>query len=468
MRNVWIIAARECRDAWRDGRFRWAAALLTVVLVAATWTGWAQTEDTRRLHQQAQAAERELSLDKGEMNPHAAAHYGAFVFKPVEPLAAVDPGITPFVGVTLFLEAHQQHLARHRPAADQTAAARLGELSLAGALQTLVPLLIVTLAYAALAGERERGTLRLLASLGVTRRSLVVGKLVGCLIPLAVVLIPAASFAAALMIYAEPNDADLIVRMSAFATLYLVYCGLWVAIALAVSAFARSSGSALVALLAIWFVTCLLAPPVIAAIASWRHPSPTAAEFAVAVQEAQDALPSWPDRVAQVEERFLSGALPLTPDMPSNPEIVALVDAERDESALYERLFAELNDAYTRQSRLYERLGWFMPTVAVRSLSMTLAGTDDDFHWRFLAAAATYRERFLTMLNDELVAYTEANTFDYTRGRELWERIPEFRFEPLDAWRTLGQRQGSVMSLSLWCLLAASGLAWAVARMPVG
>jgi hypothetical protein len=72
------------------------------------------------------------------------------------------------------------------------------------------------------------------------------------------------------------------------------------------------------------------------------------------------------------------------------------------------------------------------------------------------------------MLNDELVAYTEANTFDYTRGRELWERIPEFRFEPLDAWRTLGQRQGSVMSLSLWCLLAASGLAWAVARMPVG
>ena len=68
-------------------------------------------------------------VDKGDMNPHAAAHYGAFVFKPVQPLSAIDPGLDPFVGVFVFLEAHKQQLARYRPIEDAAPTRRLGLLT---------------------------------------------------------------------------------------------------------------------------------------------------------------------------------------------------------------------------------------------------------------------------------------------------------------------------------------------------
>src|SRR5690606_21119532 len=103
----------------------------------------------------------------------------------------------PYVGVAVFLEAHQQHTARHRPIADATAARRLGELSVAAGLQTLVPLLIVTLASGAIVGERERGTLAQIIGAGVSRGALGCGKFLGCALPLVAVLAPIALVVAA-------------------------------------------------------------------------------------------------------------------------------------------------------------------------------------------------------------------------------------------------------------------------------
>ena len=123
------IAVKDATEIWRDGRFRWAAGLLLLLLVAAVAGGVHNQSQIARQHADAQQAERDVWLDKGDMNPHAAAHYGAFVFKPVQPLSAIDPGLDPFVGVFVFLEAHKQQLARHRPdrGRDADAAARTAD-----------------------------------------------------------------------------------------------------------------------------------------------------------------------------------------------------------------------------------------------------------------------------------------------------------------------------------------------------
>jgi ABC-2 type transport system permease protein len=103
----------------------------------------------------------------------------------------------------------------------------------------------------------------------------------------------------------------------------------------------------------------------------------------------------------------------------------------------------------------------------VRSLSMAIAATDYEFHRRFLAAASAYRAQFLALMNTELIAYTEANTFDYTRGRELWERIPAFAFEPPDVWSSLSTERVSAAALVIWCAGALAGIGVAVRRMAV-
>ena len=184
------IAVKDATEIWRDGRFRWAAGLLLILLVAAVAGGVHNQSQIARQHADAQQAERDVWLDKGDMNPHAAAHYGAFVFKPVQPLSAIDPGLDPFVGVFVFLEAHKQQLARHRPIEDATPTRRLGQLTPASAALVLLPLLVVALTFSSFAGERDQGTLRPLLAMGISRRSLLAGKAMGAMLPLAAVIVP--------------------------------------------------------------------------------------------------------------------------------------------------------------------------------------------------------------------------------------------------------------------------------------
>ena len=454
---------------WRDGRFRWSAGLLLAILSTALFTGWAHAAATARLHQEAQETERQLSLAKGEMNPHAAAHYGAFVFKPIEPLTGLDPGIDPYVGVAVFLEAHQQQLARHRPAEDATAVRRLGELSAATALQVLVPLLIVMLTYPAFAGEREAGTLRQISSLGVGRLPLAVGKIAGALLPLAAVVVPATLVSVVAMRWSAPLgfDADAVARTAWLAATYLAYFGIWATLGLAISAAATSSNAALTILVGVWFANCFVAPPLASAVAQLREPSSSSVQFTIALDEARARLPRWDERVAAVEERFLSGELDLRKGMPSNPEVIALVEAERDETALFDSLFGELFAKFDRQAVVFANAGWFAPRLALQQLSMGLAGTDYATHRRFVEATGRYREEFVQTLNAELTAYGSADTFDYTRGRDLWQRIPDFDYEPPTLAWSLAQHVTSATALATWLAAGSLVLAGAVRRMRI-
>jgi ABC-2 type transport system permease protein len=145
--------------------------------------------------------------------------------------------------------------------------------------------------------------------------------------------------------------------------------------------------------------------------------------------------------------------------------VVALIESEAEETALYERHFARLFDTYAAQARTYERAALVSPTLAARTLSMALAGTDEAHDREFAAAAARYRSQMLTTLNQELAASGRLNTFDYVRGRELWEQIPPFDYDvPGAAW-ALAQRRWSATALAAWLIAASAAAAWSVASM---
>jgi ABC-2 type transport system permease protein len=462
------VAVKDATEIWRDGRFRWAAGLLILLIIAAVAGGVHNQSEIARQHTAAQQAERDVWLDKGDMNPHAAAHYGAFVFKPVQPLSAIDPGLDPFVGVFVFLEAHKQQLARHRPIEDATPTRRLGQLTPASAALVLLPLLVVSLTFSSFAGEREQGTLRPLLAMGISRRALLAGKALGAMLPLAAIILPAALIGAAIVWWNAPADPDAPVgaRAAALAIVYLVHTLIWIGIGLAVSARARSQGTALVILLALWFVNAFIAPPIAMAAAKWRDPSPSAIEFAASIQDEKDSWPDWDARVEGVMTRFLEGEFESTL-APANVEVTALLESEADETALYNRRFDELFQQYARQSRTFERIGALAPTLAARTLSMAFAGTDEAHDRQFAAAASAYRNAMLTTLNGELAASGRVNTFDYTRGRDLWEKVPPFDYDvPTVGW-ALSARAWSATVLGAWLIVAAIAAAWSVAAMRV-
>ena len=153
-----IIAAKDLRVLARDGRLLCAGGLVVLLMLVAVAAGWNRQVQLNSERSAGQALDYDAWLHQGQRHPHDAAEQGMHVFKPEPSLAVFDPGIGPFVGSTVWLQAHRQSEVKFRPAQDATGLQRFGELSPAWLLQVLLPLLIIIIGFNSVSDERERGT----------------------------------------------------------------------------------------------------------------------------------------------------------------------------------------------------------------------------------------------------------------------------------------------------------------------
>jgi len=227
---ILTIARKEWTERVRDGQFRWISATIAALLLLTLTTGYARWQTVRNEREAAQRRDRQQWLNQGERNPHSAAHFGVYAFKPRLPLSFVDAGMESFTGAAIWVEAHYQNPARFRPAEEGTALQRFGELTAAAALQWMVPLLLILLSFAVLTAEKEQGTLGLLLSLGVSRGNLAAGKALGVVAALGVVLVPAAAAGAVAMAWSSPQSmaVDDPWRLLPMAAAYFAYLAIFV------------------------------------------------------------------------------------------------------------------------------------------------------------------------------------------------------------------------------------------------
>ncbi|MGQ0540681.1 MAG: ABC transporter permease, partial [Blastocatellia bacterium] len=219
---IFTVVKKEFTELMRDGRFRWSALIVFALLVVSLVVGWQHSVVMNEERAAAQDISRRQWVELPAMNPHSAAHYSIFAFKPVAPLALADTGIDPFSGVAVWLEAHSQNEATYSAARDSTAAGRFGQLTAATVLQILIPLVIILLTFAAFAGEREQGTLRQVLSSGAARSQLAFGKVLGAALALAVILVPAVVFGAAALALSS-ETVSFALNLTRFSILVLAY-----------------------------------------------------------------------------------------------------------------------------------------------------------------------------------------------------------------------------------------------------
>ncbi len=465
------IVRKEFTDVLRDGRFRWCAILVGALLLVSLGHGWAQARSAQQEHAAAQATARDHWESQGEKNPHSAAHYGIYAFKPRLALSFVDEGVDPYTGTSVWLEAHRQNDFLLRPAQDATAAQRIGALTAAQVLQHLVPLLIILLTFGALAGERERGTLRQLLATGIGRRELAVGKALGIAGALALLLVPAALVGAAALVVGSPGPAaSPLARGVVLAGVYLAYFTAFLALSLAVSAWARSARTALVILLGVWVVNGLVAPRVAVDLSKWLHPTPSALEFARNVERemasgVEDI--SRPDRAALTERLLAEHGVERVEDLPVNEVGVYLQESEEFGNRIFDRNYGALWDTFERQGVVHEALAVVAPLLAVRTLSMGLAGTDVEQHRHFATAAEAYRRDLMRRMNGDLAENSRTGD-TYLAGPELWEETPPLEYAaPTLGW-VLGNRILSILVLGTWLVGAVLAAAARVRRAEVG
>lgn len=468
-----IIARKEITEMLRDGRVRWCGGIVLALLAMAFLAGWARHRDLSAQHRMAQEATRRHWLTQGQKNPHSAAHYGIYAFKPKLPMAVLDTGTEPFTGVAVWLEAHKQNEFKYRPAQDATMLARFGELTAATVLQLLIPLLLVIMTFGAFAGEREQGTLRQLMSVGVPARTLALGKAMGLMAGLAVYLVPAALLGAGALVFASGAEegAASFPRALWLALAYSLYFLIFGAIGLAVSAWVRSPRLALVCLLGFWIFNCLVAPRAAVDLSKKLHPTPTAFEFAETIAAdlaGADGHGTSSERAKRLEEQTLKqyGVAKLA-DLPVSFAGISLQAGEEHGNQVFDRRYGELWNSFEQQNRFRDWAGLVAPLLAVRPISMAMSGTDSAQHRHFAAAAETYRRDLNRRMNEELREHGKGKDYGHLVGDDFWKQVPSFEYSaPSVSW-VLERQQLPLLVLAMWAAAALSACYLATTRLRV-
>lgn len=456
------IAREEWRSLFRDRVAVFGLALLTILTLVAALNSLEHRRDANaeRAGYQAQANhEFEAQPDR---HPHRVAHYGHFLFRPLNSLAAFDPGIDAYTGNTLFLEAHRQNSANFSDVRQSSLLLRFGQLTPAFVLQVLAPLLLVFVGHAGVARERESGTLRVLLAQGVGSRQIMFGKLLALCGFAGLVLLPALLTLGWLAISGQAAWAFTLL-LSAGNIIWLL---LWsLAVVLVSSLFARGR-DALLALLAVWAVLVILLPRWVPDVVNSAIALPTRFETEIHVEREYLALgdahnPDDPKFTEFRDKLLKKYGVSRIEDLPVNFKGLVGMEGERQSSELFSRYAAAALDLQALQNRKVDGFGWLSPMLALQRLSMTASGTDLDSFRRFLEQGEQYRYDLIQRLNRlqaEELAYADDNDPDKENriGHSHWKSFPSFQFEPRTTAQTLQRAVPAGGLLLLWLLMLAA------------
>lgn len=471
MRVIGLIARDELRLMRRNRVAVIAFTLLLLLTLVAAITTWSNRQAAADLRARFQSEAGQAFDTQPDRHPHRVVHYGHFIFRPLGPLAAFDPGVDAFTGNSMFLEGHRQNTANFGDVRQSSILIRFGQLTPAFVLQTLAPLLLIFLGYGALARERERGTLRQLLVQGVSGRQLLIGKALA--LGLVAILVGLPAMIGFVLIAGQPGA--LAAPMATIALGYAAWLFFWTLVVMIVSALVRRSRDALLALLAIWTVGVILLPRVVPDFASQAHPVLTRLETDIAIQRdlrrLGDSHNADDPFFAAFKQKILDQyGVARVEDLPVNYKGLLAIEGEKLTSGLFDRYAAANFETQARQNTLMRGMGLLSPAIALRDLSMAAAGTNLEGHRRFLDQAEAYRfdiVQRLNLLQAKGVSYANDTAEDIGADQRKriasshWRDIPDFDFRPAAAGELVGSALPGLVVVVGW-LLAALAAAWFV------
>jgi ABC-2 type transport system permease protein len=475
MNPVRLIALDELRLMARNRVAVIAFALLVLLTLAAVLSSWSHHRAVAQLRDRQQHKAATAFDTQPDRHPHRMVHYGTFIYRPLGPLTAFDPGVDAFTGSSMFLEGHRQNTANFGDVQQSSLLVRFGQLTPAFVLQVLAPLLLVFLGFGTLSRETERGTLRVLLLHGATRGQVVCSKLMAMAVVAMLAGLPA--MLGLMLIAVQPGA--LVLPMLVIALGYATYLALWSILIVLVSTLVRHSRDALLALVALWTVAVVLLPRVAPDIAAAAVPLRNKLQTEVAIARDLRTLgdthnPDDPHYAAFKQATLRRYGVTRVEDLPVNYKGVLAVEGERLTSRLFDRYAAESFAAQERQNALVRTAGLLSPAIALRTLSMAAAGTDFAGHRRFLEQAEAYRYALVQRLNGmqaEKVTYVDdvAEGADADRRKRVsgrsWSELPDFAFRAPTGRALAAAAMPSLLALLGWLAVLASLLMLATRRL---
>ncbi|MFB3903443.1 MAG: ABC transporter permease [Acidobacteriota bacterium] len=309
----------------------------------------------------------------------------------------------------------------------------LGALDVEFVVRVVLGLLAILIAFDAISGEKEQGTLRLALSHPVSRPVFWMGKMLGgsfsLLVPLAITIILA--LLSAELMGTDMAGRDTVLRAGALFLVSAVYLLSLHALGLFVSSVARTQKTALVVLLVSWVLLVLAVPPL--AILAARAIAPV---HSVHWYEAQKSSFKDDLRTEQESEigRMLREATGTDPGHLKSSHYTenrARLDPKIEEIQRaflnrQRRFFSELDQSFERasqrQSVVANAIMGVSPAALFAQLATSLAGTGDSDRRTWIDALRRQQGRLNQFLFDDphrLSMRDEGSTVSMSRGAPL-------------------------------------------------
>lgn len=437
----------------RDARLVSAMAAFGWLLLLSGIASFVDVQQAAATKNAVAAEERQRWLTQGEKDPHSAAHYSVYAFKPSAALQALDPGVAPFVGETVWLEAHQQNDLLSRPQQDAHPFERLGLVDPAGLLTRFGPLVVFLLAFAAAAREREDGVLGL--ALGTaSARGTYVGAKVGSVIVLSllVLVLPIVLVGVASLVAPVDRTVDQTARLAAWAAAASSYVAVLAMVGVSLCLMVRTAHIALAGLLAVWIVMVLAALPGASAIAEWSRPLPSFQQMKLVLADEAPAYwtpESGAEQIASILQRYGASS---ADELTINLRAAQLDVAERHAQSVFDREIGGFYNRVIAQDQSYASLGWLSPAVAFDAASAALTGTDFTHHRDFIDYAEQYRRNLVNRMNADIIPRRAVDGREATSDIDLWAQVPAFAYTPLPLSIGVRPTTAALTALACWLL----------------
>ncbi|MFD2521077.1 ABC transporter permease [Emticicia soli] len=436
--------------------------IFNILIIAALFSGYSAFRQQQASVKDHSHEVRERWENNPDKHPHRMAHYGYVVFRQKFPLSFFDFGMDSYLGNAVFLEAHRQNTVNFSEASLSNGLLRFGEISAGMILQVLLPLLLFFWGFDLIARERENGTLRILLTQGISWPELIVGKALGLFYLSLSIFTPA--IVIGFILLASNNsglhNSQAFGQFSVLITSYLVYLSIISLLAVYVSAQSSSSKAALIKLIGCWLVFTLILPKISQVAGQSLFPSPSKIAFDTKVEEelisqGDSHNPNDPHYKALKDSLLRAYNVDSTHKLPFNYGGYVMREGERLSAEVYNRHQEKLVSIYQQQQNAVRLTALINPFLAIKNLSMALAGTDYNTYNDFQNQVEAYRYKQAQAMNElqiKLISNKIKSSSDKSSAvsSQYWKDFPDFDYHFLSFTQVFGKEIIAIISLIIW------------------
>jgi len=453
---MWQIILNEWKYLIRSRMLIGISLGFLLVLVAAVLLGNKRILIQQSAQQEAKEHMRHQWESIDAMNPHSAAHYGTYIFKPHSILSSLDEGVNGITGNVLRVEGHVQNEMVHSEASQMQSVSRFGKLNSSLLLQFILPLLLIFIAFHSISSERQSGRLRLLILQGGRPFSLLIAKtlsvwLYGLLLLALVIGIHS-------LLNLQSLTTDNYTRVGLFFLSYAAYYAVLSGLTVYFSARWQHPTGALTTMLGIWMLWTIFLPQVLLSSVEKWHSLPSRNDFQAAMREDRskglDGHNPSDERAKALEEATLSEyGVDSISQLPINFDGLVMQADEEYGNQVWDKHFGSLRSVLKEQKQTYQLGGVLSPFISLQNASMGFAGTDNLHHQEFLVQAELYRRGLIKALNDKH-AYGGSKTgnWGWEADNEFFRSVPDFAYESTPLTYVLRQYAPDLVLLLGWVL----------------